>query len=210
MLASESELGLKKEAEGILILPADAPVGKNFADYMGLDDVIFELKVTPNRADCLSHLGIARELSCLLDRPLKQAKLEIKTSAAVSSKSVGLELKDPKLCPRYTGRLIKGVKVGPSPAWLKARLEAVGLNAINNVVDVTNFIMMDLGQPLHAFDAAKLEGRKVIIDKAAVAEDFKTLDGTNLKLNGDELTIRDSSRPVCIAGCHRWPELRRQ
>src|SRR5690606_22978324 len=111
-----------------------------------------------------------------------------------------LELKDSKLCPRYTGRVIKGVKVGQSPAWLKTRLESVGLNSINNVVDVTNFIMMDLGQPLHAFDVAKLEGKKIVVDKAQVGENFKTLDGTELKLNGDELTIRDGSRAVCIAG----------
>ncbi len=200
MLASESELGLKKESEGIMILPADAPVGQSFASYMKLDDVVLEVNVTPNRADCLSHLGVARELSCLLDRPLLQPKLEIKTSPSLSSKSVTLELADEKLCPRYTGRLLKGVKVGASPAWLKARLESVGLNSINNVVDVTNFIMMDLGQPLHAFDVAKLVGRKIIVAKAVVGEDFKTLDGTGLKLNGDELTIRDGERAVCIAG----------
>lgn len=200
MLASESELGLKKESEGILILPADAPVGKPFAEYMGFDDVIFELKVTPNRADCLSHLGIARELSCLLNRPLISVKPQIKVSAAVSSKSVQLELKDQKLCPRYTGRLIKGIKVEPSPSWLKTRLESVGLNSINNVVDVTNFIMMDLGQPLHAFDVAKLEGRTIVVDKATAGENFKTLDGTDLKLTGDELTIRDGAKAICLAG----------
>lgn len=200
MLASESELGLKKESEGILLLPADAPVGKPFAEYMGLDDVILEVNVTPNRADCLSHLGVARELSCLLDRPLLTPKMEFKTSSSVSSKSVALELKDAKLCPRYTGRMISKVKVGPSPAWLKTRLESVGMNSINNVVDVTNFIMMDLGQPLHAFDVNKLEGKKIVVDKAQVGESFKTLDGTDLKLNGDELTIRDGAKAVCIAG----------
>jgi len=201
MLASESELGLKKEAEGILILPPDAPVGRPFAEYMGLNDVVLEVNVTPNRADCLSHLGIARELSCLLNRPLLASKAELKSTPGLSTKStVQLELRDEKLCPRYSGRLIRGVKVGPSPAWLKTRLEAVGLNSINNVVDITNFIMLDLGQPLHAFDVAKLEGKKVIVDKAPVGENFKTLDGTDLKLNGDELTIRDGSRAVCVAG----------
>ncbi|HMN68884.1 MAG TPA: phenylalanine--tRNA ligase subunit beta, partial [Bdellovibrionales bacterium] len=200
MLASESELGLKKESEGILILPADAPVGKPFAEYFGLDDVVFEINVTPNRADCLSHLGLARELACLLDRPLKTKKADLKTSSAVSSKSVTLELKDSALCPRYSGRVIQGVKVGASPAWLKTRLESVGLNSINNVVDITNFIMMDLGQPLHAFDVAKLSGSKIVVDKATVGETFKTLDGTELKLTGDELTIRDGAKAVCIAG----------
>jgi phenylalanyl-tRNA synthetase beta chain len=201
MLASESELGLKKESEGILILPADAPVGRSFAEYFGLDDILIEINVTANRADCLSHLGIARELSCLLNRPLKTAKLEPKVSAALSTKKkIGLEVKDAKLCARYSARLIDGIKVGPSPAWLKARLESVGMNSINNVVDVTNFIMLDLGQPLHAFDVASLKGDKIIVDRAPHGEKFKTLDGTELKLAGDELTIRDSERAVCIAG----------
>ncbi|MGZ3722838.1 MAG: phenylalanine--tRNA ligase subunit beta, partial [Bdellovibrionales bacterium] len=113
---------------------------------------------------------------------------------------IALEVKDSKLCPRYAARLVDGVKVGPSPAWLKARLESVGMNSINNVVDVTNFIMMDLGQPLHAFDVAALKGDKIIVDRAPHGEKFKTLDGTELKLAGDELTIRDSERAVCIAG----------
>lgn len=201
MLASESELGLKKESEGILILPADAPVGKPFAEYFGLDDVILEINVTPNRADCLSHLGIARELACLLDRKLKTVAAEFKSEKSFSSKStVKLEVKDAALCPRYSGRAIRKVKVGPSPAWLKTRLESVGLNSINNVVDVTNFIMMDLGQPLHAFDVAKLKGGKIIVDRAPAGEKFKTLDDTDMTLTGDELTIRDQERAVCVAG----------
>jgi phenylalanyl-tRNA synthetase beta chain len=201
MLASESELGLKKESEGILILPADAPVGKPFAEYFGLDDVLIEINVTVNRADCLSHLGLARELSCLLDRPLKTAKLEPKlTPAANMDKAFKVQLKDSGLCPRYSGRVINDIKVGPSPEWLKRRLESVGLNSINNVVDVTNFVMMDTGQPLHAFDIDKLENKTIVVDKAQVGEKFKTLDGTGLTLTGDELTIRDQSRAVCIAG----------
>lgn len=201
MLASESELGLKKESEGILILPPDAPPGKPIAEYLGYDDVVFEINVTPNRADCLSHLGLARELSCLLDRPLISTKNELKTAQGLSTQAtVAVEVKAPNLAPRYSGRVIKNIKVGPSPAWLKTRIESVGLNSINNVVDVTNFIMMDLGQPLHAFDIAKLAGKKIIVDKAVVAEDFRTLDGTEMKLTGDELTIRDQDRAVCIAG----------
>lgn len=201
MLASESELGLKKESEGILILPADAPVGKPFAEYAGLDDVVFEINVTANRPDCLSHLGLARELSCLLERPLKTPPLKLKTDSTLSAKkTVGLEVKDAKLCTRYSGRVIRGVKVGPSPGWLKARLESVGLNSINNIVDATNFIMMDQGQPLHAFDTAMLKGSKIIVDKAPHGESFVTLDGTEMKLDGFELTIRDSERAVCIAG----------
>ncbi len=201
MLASESELGLKKESDGIMILPADAKVGLPFAEYFGLDDVIIELNVTPNRADCLSHLGLAREISALLQRPIKNAKTEIKTSSKVSTKkSVAVEVRDSQLCPRYAGRVVAGVKVEPSPAWLRSRLESVGLKSINNIVDVTNFIMMDLGQPLHAFDLARLSGDKIIVDRAVATEKFKTLDGTELVLAGDELTIRDQQRAVCIAG----------
>lgn len=201
MLASESELGLKKESEGILILPADARVGKPFAEYFGLDDVTMEVNVTANRADCLSHLGIARELATLLARPLKSAPDKPAVDAQVSTKStIALDVRNAKLCPRYAGRVVRGVKVGPSPAWLKARLESVGLNAINNVVDVTNFIMLDLGQPLHAFDVANLQGAKIVVDTATAGEAFTTLDGTKLTLTGDELTIRDGERAVAIAG----------
>jgi phenylalanyl-tRNA synthetase beta chain len=201
MLASESELGLKKESEGILLLPSDAPIGQSFAEYYGLDDVIFEINVSPNRADCLSHLGLARELSCLLNRPLRTPAAEFKTSPQVSTKAqVQLEVKATKLCSRYAGRVVQGVRVGPSPAWLKARLESVGMNSINNVVDVTNFIMMDLGQPLHAFDVARLRGARLIVDQAQSGEVFITLDGRELKLGGDELTIRDAEGAVCIAG----------
>lgn len=201
MLASEVELGLAKESPGIMILPKDAPVGQMFAEYYGLDDVIFEINVTPNRADCLSHLGLARELACLLDRKLKAPKLEVKTSASVvTQKTVGLEVGAPELCSRYAGRVVKGVKVSESPTWLKRRLESVGLNSINNVVDITNFIMMDLGQPLHAFDISALKGAKIVVDKAKPGEKFKTLDGTDMTLTGDELTIRDQERAVCIAG----------
>ncbi len=201
MLASESELGLKKESEGIMILPPDAPVGEPFARYYGLDDVTFEINVTPNRADCLSHLGVARELATLLDRPLKTKKPEVKVSSGLSTKqTIGLEVKDEKLCSRYAGRLVRSVKVGPSPEWLKRRLETVGLNSINNVVDVTNFIMVDRGQPLHAFDLKTLAGPKIIVAPAEANEKFKTLDGTDIVLKGDELTIRDAEKAVCIAG----------
>lgn len=201
MLASESELGLKAESEGILILPADAPVGQPFASYFGLDDVIFEINVTANRGDCLSHLGLARELSAVLGRPLISKAPEMRRAAQVSTRSqVGLEVKDKGLCSRYAGQLISGVKVGPSPTWLKKRLESVGMNSINNVVDVTNYVMMDMGQPLHAFDVANLNGKKISVDRSAAGEVFRTLDGTDLKLTGDELTIRDGERAVCIAG----------
>ncbi|MGE0528885.1 MAG: phenylalanine--tRNA ligase subunit beta [Bdellovibrionales bacterium] len=184
-----------------MILPPEAPVGMPFDAYYGLDDVIFEINVSPNRADCLSHLGLAREIAALLERPLKPFSAPLQASANVSTKQlVKLDVRDPRLCSRYAARAIEGVRVGPSPAWLKTRLESVGLNSINNVVDVTNFVMMDLGQPLHAFDVNKLAGQMIVVDRATPGEVFRTLDGTELKLSGEELTIRDRDRGVCLAG----------
>lgn len=200
MLASESELGLSKESEGILILPPEAPVGKSFAEYFGVDDVLFELSVTPNRSDCLSHLGLARELACLLGRPYTKPVPEFPSSNLKTRDEVGVKLVNEKLCPRYTGRLVKNIKVGPSPRWLTQRLEAVDVKPINNVVDITNYVMLELGQPLHAFDVKCIHGGKVIIDSATAGETFTTLDGTKLTLSGNELTIRDSQEAIALAG----------
>lgn len=200
MLCSESELGLKKDAEGILILPQGSPVGVPFADYSGLKDIVLEINVTPNRADCLSHIGLAREIACLLDRKIRMPKAAIKGGAALTKKTISVKLKDAQQCPRYAGRVIKGVKVGPSPAWLQQRLKAVDINSINNVVDITNYVMLELGQPLHAFDIRFLKGNQIVIDKANAGETFTSFDGTEFKLKGDELTIRDGERPVALAG----------
>ena len=200
MLCSLKELGLATESDGIQILPTDAPVGRPYADYAGYDDIVLELKVTANRADCLSHFGLAREVACLLSRDLKAPPAEPILSQQSTKGTMGLEVKTPDLCPRYTARYIKGVKVGDSPTWLKKRLESVGMKSINNVVDVTNFVMMELGQPLHAFDAAHLSGSKITVDRAVPQEKFVTLDGSEKTLTGEELTIRDSSRAVCLAG----------
>jgi phenylalanyl-tRNA synthetase beta chain len=200
MLCSYKELGLAKESDGIAILPTDAPIGKSFAEYGGYDDVVFELKVTPNRADCLSHYGLAREIACLLSRDLKPLSSKLQLSNESTKKQIGLEVKNSDLCPRYAGRYIQGVKVQESPAWLKKRLEAVGLNSINNVVDVTNYVMMELGQPLHAFDAQFIDGAKIIVSQAQAGEKFKTLDGTEVTLKGHELMIRDTKKAVAMAG----------
>jgi len=204
MLCSLKELGLAKESNGIEILPEDAPIGKSFAEYRGYDDVTFDLKVTANRADCLSHYGLAREVACLLGRKLDDKILSLahqSTSVGASPEhEFGLEVKAQDLCPRYTGLRLSGVTVGESPEWLRHRLEAVGLNSINNVVDATNYTMLELGQPLHAFDAQELKGQKVIVDRASVGEKFTTLDGTELTLTGEELMIKDTHRSVCMAG----------
>lgn len=200
MLCSLKELGLAKESDGIEILPTNAPVGKSYAEYGGYDDITFELKVTPNRADCLSHFGLAREVACLYGKELKSPSAEPKLSSKSTKNTVSLEVKVTDLCPRYTGRFIEGVKVGASPAWLKQRIESVGLNSINNIVDVTNYVMMELGQPLHAFDAAYIAGKKVLVDRAVAGEKFTKLDGSEITLNGEELTIRDQSHAACLAG----------
>ncbi len=198
MLCSETELGLKTESEGIVILPKETKVGQAFAQFSGRDDVFFEVNVTPNRADCLSHLGLAREISCLLDRKLKVPTTELK--AGTKKNLIDVKLHDRDLCTRYTGRSIFGIKVAASPDWLRDRLTSVGVNSINNIVDVTNFVMLEFGQPLHAFDADALKGHYLSIEKAKAKEKFKSFDGTEFELKGDELTIRDKERAVALAG----------
>lgn len=199
MLCSVKELGLATESDGILILPENAPIGKPFAEYQGLDDVTFELKVTPNRADCLSHYGLAREVACLLGRPLKKMAPQNKTSPDSTKELVSLSVQS-EHCPRYAGRVLRGVKVQASPDWLKKRLQGVGLNSINNVVDVTNYVMIELGQPLHAFDLNEIKGKKIIVANALPGEKFETLQGAVLELTGEELMIRDGERAVAMAG----------
>lgn len=204
MLCSAKELGLKPEsfpgADGIVILPADAPIGRPFAEYMGFDDVVLDIKVTPNRADCLSHFGLAREIGAILGRPVAMEVEPLLESGGSTRQMVQVELKSPDLCPRYAGRGVRGVKIGPSPSWLKSRLESVGLKSINNVVDVTNYVMFELGQPLHAFDVREIKGGKIVVGPAASGELFTTLDGTEIRLAGGELTIRDGERAVALAG----------
>ncbi len=200
MLCSKGELGLTdKKEEGILILPKDAPIGESFSKYYGYDDVTFEVNVTPNRADCLSHLGLAREISTLFKRPLKE-KVTLKNLKFEDKESILVELKNSRLCPRYMGQMIFDVKVGPSPKWLVKKLESVGISSINNIVDVTNYIMIDSGQPLHAFDTDLINGNTIIVDNAVSGESFLSLDGTKYTLSGQELTIRDSKGPIALAG----------
>ncbi|MBT4760992.1 MAG: phenylalanine--tRNA ligase subunit beta [Bdellovibrionaceae bacterium] len=201
MLCSEKEMGLAEDSPGIMILEASAPIGQSFAEYFGLDDVVFELSVTPNRADCLSHIGLAREIACLLGRKCNIPTPKFKSFSKLKTKDkLKLSLKESDLCPRYAGRFIAGVKIQESPAWLKQKLEAVDINSINNVVDITNFVMLELGQPLHAFDFKTIEGSEISIIKSQAGSTFKTLDGTELKLTNDELMISDGKKPVALAG----------
>ncbi len=197
MLCSEKELGLLEDSEGIMILDSSAPVGQSFANYMGKDDVIFDLKVYPNRSDALSHFGLARELTFDFNRPLKQ---KISEAVELKNSSISLNLKEPELCPRYAGLQFKNIKVAPSPQWLKTRLQSVDINSVNNVVDITNFVMMELGQPLHAFDLAKLTGQQIEVSLSTPAEVFTSFDGSKINLSGEELMIKNKNESMVIAG----------
>jgi phenylalanyl-tRNA synthetase beta chain len=200
MLCSEKELGLSSESQGIMILPPNAPVGEAFSKYSKSDDVIFDIKVTPNRADCLSHFGLAREIAGLLGKNFEFPITPFTEGRESTRKLVKVTVEDAERCPRYAGRVVQNVKVGPSPEWLKKSLEAVGLRSINNVVDITNYVMLELGQPLHAFDMNLLEGKQLIIRSAQKDEKFTTLDSKELTLDGTELLICDAKKPVALAG----------
>lgn len=199
MLCSKKELGLESlpEETGIYILDENAKIGQPISEYLKLNDIIFELKVTPNRADCLSHFGLAREVSALTERKLKKSwgsevsKLEVPNfTFKVNS----------EFCSRYTATLIENVSVGESPDWIKKRLKSIGLNSINNVVDIANLVMMELGQPFHAFDADRIKGQSVNVRLAQKGEPFKALDGKDYLLEGHELVIADSEKVLCLAG----------
>ena len=200
MLCSEKELGLSEEAAGILILAEDLPLGQPFFEAAGLKDVQFELGLTPNRSDCLSVVGVAREVAAMTGNTLRLPEVQIAESATDINQKSSVQLEDADLCPRYTARLIEGVKIGPSPDWLVRRVEAVGMRSINNVVDVTNFVMMELGQPLHAFDYNRLRGGRIVVRRAAEGEMFTTLDGQERSMQTDDLMICDGEGSVALAG----------
>lgn len=200
MLCSEKELGLAEESEGILILPAGLPLGKPVFEALGLKDVRFELGLTPNRADCLSVVGVAREVAAMVGRPLQLPVAELRETGPAIGTLTSVTVDEPGLCPRYAARLIRGVTVGPSPDWLVRRLEAVGQRSINNVVDVTNLLLMELGHPLHAFDFNLLREKKIVVRQAGEGEVFTTLDSQERTLKKGDLTICDGIGPVALAG----------
>ncbi|MBK9294174.1 MAG: phenylalanine--tRNA ligase subunit beta [Oligoflexia bacterium] len=200
MLCSEKELGLSALSEGIMILPKDAPIGTAFSKYAKLDDVIFDIKVTPNRADCLSHYGLAREISAITGKTFEIPHTTYQESKESTKKIIKLVVEDTERSPRYVGRLIKNIKIKSSPDWLKQALEVLGLRPINNVVDATNYIMMMYGQPMHAFDLAKIKSNQIVVRGAKSGESFKSLDDKNLKLTGTELVIADGSEVLALAG----------
>ncbi len=164
------------------------------------DDAVLDVEVTSNRGDCLSHIGIARELASATGKELRLPDVRLDETDRPASEFIDVEIRDPDACGRYTARVLEGVKIGPSPDWMKKRLEAVGMRSVNNVVDATNYAMMETGQPPHAFDYATIEGRKIIVRKAAPGEQIISIDGTQCALTPDMLVIADARRPVALAG----------
>jgi len=206
MLCSGAELGLdpdilpEDQQHGIMILPADTPIGVDVKPLIGLDDVIMELELTPNRGDCMSMLGVAREVAALLQKPLKLPAIELSEIPPGTEDQLKVDIDDTDLCRRYVARLLKNVKIGPSPAWMQQRLRSAGVRPISNVVDVTNYVMMEMGQPMHAFDYNKLKDGHIIVRRAAADEIIVSLDKAERKLAPDMLVITDPGGPVAVAG----------
>ncbi|NBV23960.1 MAG: phenylalanine--tRNA ligase subunit beta [Proteobacteria bacterium] len=209
MMCSPAELGLPDQVDGLLILREDAKVGQPFAAYLGRagSDVVYDLEVTPNRPDLNSVIGIAREIAAVTGNELRLPVISVQCSVFSEevTKFVAVSLQEPELCPRYTARVVKGVKVGPSPDWLRSTLEKVGIRSISNVVDVTNFVMLETGQPLHAFDyhliAQGADGKPTIVVRRAAAEEkFKTLDNQERSLTSDMVLIADEQKGIALAG----------
>ncbi|MBM4315549.1 MAG: phenylalanine--tRNA ligase subunit beta, partial [Deltaproteobacteria bacterium] len=200
MLCSEAELGIGSDASGIMILSQDTPVGAELGEALDLGDAVIDIGVTPNRGDCLSIVGVAREWAAITGRKLRIPVTDIVESDEAVAEIASVTIDDPDLCPRYTARIIKGARIGPSPLWIRQRLEAVGLRPINNIVDVTNFVMMELGQPLHAFDYRFLEEGRIVVRRSREGERFVSLDGKERVLSAGTLLICDGVKPVAIGG----------
>jgi len=210
MMCSPQELGLPDPIEGILILRQEARVGQAFAEYLGRtgSDTVLDLEITPNRPDLNSVIGIAREIAAVTGHPLRLPELPAESGPTATEKlaaHAAVQLADPDLCPRYVARIVRGVRIGPSPDWLRLQLEKVGLRAINNIVDVTNYVMLETGQPLHAFDLQRIEssadGRPtLVVRRARPDETFTTLDGQSHVLTPEMLLIADPAKGIALAG----------
>lgn len=198
MVCSEKELGISDSHEGIMVLPSEAPAGVPLSDYLG--DVIFDLDITPNRPDCLCTTGIATEIAALTGETVHLSEIHYEEMEESINSFISVNIVAPGLCPRYCASLIAGIKIAPSPSWLQRRLSSYGMRPINNVVDVTNYVMLEYGQPLHAFDYHKLKGKQIIVRRGASAETMTTLDGIEHVLSPDTLVIADKQRAIAIAG----------
>ena len=201
MLCSEEELNIGKDSDGIMILPEDTPVGMPMKEYLGINDIVFELEITPNRPDCLSHIGIARELGAYYSKEVKYPSFAINSeSSEKTADNISVEIEDNNLAKRYVARIIKNVTVKESPKWLKERVESIGIRSINNIVDASNFIMMELNQPNHTFDLDKIEGGKIVVRAGHENEKLVTLDEQERELNNDDIVISDGVKAVALGG----------
>jgi phenylalanyl-tRNA synthetase beta chain len=198
MISSEKELGISENHEGILVLPMDAPVGTPLADYLG--DTIFDVDITPNRPDCLSVIGLAREIAAITGKSIHVPEINYEETGKPISQQISIEIADADLCGRYSASLITGVKIADSPRWLQERLLACGMRPINNIVDITNYVMLEYGQPLHSFDYDRLRGKKIIVRRARDGESIISLDDVQRNLVRDTLVIADEQRAVAVAG----------
>lgn len=207
MLCSAKELGIDDNGlprdmrEGILILPTDAPVGCDIKEYLELEDVVIDFEITPNRPDCLSVMGIAREVAATLNSEMKSFDIYVEEKGEKDTKTaINVNIEADDLCARYIARVVEDVKLGPSPLWMQRRLQVSGVRPINNIVDITNYVMLELGQPLHAFDYDKIEGKSINIRRGRENEKIKTLDGNIRDLTKEMLVIADAKKPLAIAG----------
>ena len=198
MVCSEKELGIGDDHDGIIVLPESAVVGTPIGDVIG--DAVLDIELTPNRPDCLGVVGVARDVAALTDETLRFPSLEYETDGPDVDELAKVTVVDDDLSPRYLGAVIRNVKIGPSPQWLHERLLAIGERPINNIVDATNFVMFELGQPLHAFDYDKVVDHHVIVRRAAEDEILTTLDGVDRKLDTESLLIADTERGIGLAG----------
>ncbi|MFT8315770.1 MAG: phenylalanine--tRNA ligase subunit beta [Clostridium sp.] len=202
MMCSEEELGLAEEGtvHGLMILPSDTAVGKDIKEVLNLDKAVIDFEITSNRPDCLSVIGIARETAATLNTKYKMPSLNYECKCKDNIKDeIKVEIKD-ELCRRYMARGIKNVKIEKSPAWIEERLLQAGVRPINNIVDITNFVMLELGQPMHAYDRRRITSNRIVVERAKEGENFTTLDGVERKLNSDVLTIKDGENTVGLAG----------
>lgn len=200
MICSEKELGISENHDGIMVLPKEAPLGCSLASYLKLNDTCFDLEITPNRPDLLGIFGVARDLSAVLKLPLIAPDTSISEASEKIEDYLQLQNDASHLCTRYTARMIKGVTIAESPEWLKRRLISVGLRPINNVVDITNFVMLEYGHPLHAFDYQLIKDQKIIVRTAADKEEFPALDEEIYQLDKTDLVIADNQKAIALAG----------
>ncbi len=200
MLCAADELGVGEDHEGILILPPDTPVGRDVKTLFGLDDAILELDLTPNRGDCLSVYGVAREVAAIYNLPLRRPQPRLSLAGTDITQHVSIIVEEPELCRRYVARMVTGIRVGESPLWMQNRLYAAGMRPINSVVDVTNYVMLELGQPQHAFDAASVADGRIIVRRARAGERLVTLDNVERELDTEMLLITDPEKAIGIAG----------